>query len=115
MSTGGSIISWVTLPGHDRDVAEAVLSQSRLKSNPISDVQVEHLLTIGYGAGIHAGEARGWQRAVAALRDLASYKHWHAEQLDATGVEHHQWNSSARRILADYLEWAATRTPEDRP
>lgn len=41
----------LTTPGHDRDVAYAVLSQSRLCTSPIDDIQVRHLLAIGYRAG----------------------------------------------------------------
>lgn len=46
------------------------------------------------------GEARGWAKAVAALRDLSRYSRWHAEQL-ATG---RRWETHARHVAADYLE-----------
>jgi len=55
----------------------------------------------------------GYARAVADLHDLAKYKRWHAHQLVTTGVDHHQWNSTARQVLAGYLEWAATQTPAE--
>ena len=40
-------------PGHDRDCALAMLNQARVSrlSDPIDDIQVEHLLSIGYTAG----------------------------------------------------------------
>lgn len=52
-----------TLEGHDRDCAKAMLSQSILtgRVSPLSEVQVKHLLWIGYSAGREA--------AVADLRD----------------------------------------------
>lgn len=45
-------ISLYALEGHDRDCAEAILSQSRLTAaSRIDDIQVRHLLAIGYRAG----------------------------------------------------------------
>jgi hypothetical protein len=41
-----------TVEGHDRDAARAMLSQSRLRdASRIDDIQVHHLLQIGYRAG----------------------------------------------------------------
>lgn len=39
-----------SLPGHDRDCALAMLNQSRRRGG-IDDIQVAHLLAIGYRAG----------------------------------------------------------------
>lgn len=50
-------LSLYTLEGHDRDGAAAMLSQARLKTNPIDDIQVQHLLHIGYRAGRAVTEA----------------------------------------------------------
>jgi hypothetical protein len=44
-----------TRPGHDRDCARAMLSQARLRTSPLDDLQVAHLLAIGYRAGVAAG------------------------------------------------------------
>ena len=41
-------------PGHDRDCARAIHAQARHRFHPIDDVQVEHLLRIGYTAGRRA-------------------------------------------------------------
>lgn len=38
-------------PGHDLDGAVAMLPQARLGHHPIDDIQVRHLLQIGYRAG----------------------------------------------------------------
>jgi hypothetical protein len=40
-----------SLPGHDRDVLIAMISQVRLGHNPLDVIQVEHILAIGYRAG----------------------------------------------------------------
>lgn len=40
-----------SLPGHDRECAAAMLSQARLRTNPIDEIQVAHLLEIGWRAG----------------------------------------------------------------
>lgn len=45
-------LDYFTTPGHDRNVAYAILAQSRLRdASPIDDIQVRHLLRIGYTAG----------------------------------------------------------------
>jgi hypothetical protein len=46
-------VAYFTTPGYDREIAHAILAQSRHRnaSGPISDVQVRHLLRIGYTAG----------------------------------------------------------------
>jgi hypothetical protein len=44
-------VDYFTTPGHDRDVAHAILAQSRHRTDPIDDIQVRHLLQIGYTAG----------------------------------------------------------------
>jgi hypothetical protein len=45
-------LDYFTTPGHDRDIAYAIYAQSRnRKCSPINDVQIRHLLRIGYMAG----------------------------------------------------------------
>lgn len=44
-------LDYYTTPGHDRDVAYAILAQARNPSEPIDDIRVRHLLRIGYTAG----------------------------------------------------------------
>jgi hypothetical protein len=45
-------LDYFTTPGHDRDIAHAILAQSRNRNcSPIDDIQVRHLLRIGYTAG----------------------------------------------------------------
>jgi hypothetical protein len=46
-------LDYYTTPGRDRDVAHAILAQARHRNatGPISDIQVRHLLAIGYRAG----------------------------------------------------------------
>jgi hypothetical protein len=56
-----------SLPGHDRDCAKAMLSQARLRTRPLDDLQVAHLISIGYRAGVAAGEVRGRTAAAADL------------------------------------------------
>ena len=48
---------WMTLPGHDRDLARAIMSQSHHQPSRIDDIQVIHLLAIGYRAGHAAAVA----------------------------------------------------------
>lgn len=43
-----------SLPGHDRDCARAMWSQARIGKDPLSTVQVEHLLNIAWRAGATA-------------------------------------------------------------
>lgn len=47
-------------PGHDRDCARAIYAQATHRLHPLDEIQVEHLLRIGYAAG--------WQAAL----DVAS-------------------------------------------
>ncbi len=52
MTTTGTDLDYWTIKGHDRDAAYAMLSQSRLpNASRIDDIQVQHLLRIGYSAG----------------------------------------------------------------
>jgi hypothetical protein len=76
-----------SLPGHDRECAVAMLSQARLRTRPLDDLQVAHLISIGYSAGVAAGEVRGRTAAAAndapvpadavtaAARDIAAWYH----------------------------------------
>jgi hypothetical protein len=50
-------VAFYAVEGHDREGAAAMLSQSRLGYNPIDDIQVLHLLNIGYRAGRQVTEA----------------------------------------------------------
>lgn len=43
-----------SIPGHDRDCARAMWSQARIGRDPLSQVQVEHLLRIAWTAGATA-------------------------------------------------------------
>ncbi len=59
-------------PGHDRDCALAMLNQARRRGG-IDDIQVAHLLAIGF----RAGEERGWHRGFEhARRYLAPRRRW---------------------------------------
>lgn len=52
MTTNLDDLALFTIPGHDRECANAMLSQSRLQhASRIDDIQVRHLLQIGYRAG----------------------------------------------------------------
>lgn len=52
MTSDLDVLALFTLPGHDRECASAMLSQSRLQhASRIDDIQVRHLLQIGYRAG----------------------------------------------------------------
>jgi hypothetical protein len=56
--TNTSEIDYYTTEGHDRDAALAMLSQARLPlASRIDEVQVRHLLQIGYRAGRRITEA----------------------------------------------------------
>lgn len=45
-------VDYFTTPGYDREIAHAILAQSRHRhASPIDDIQVRHLLQIGYMAG----------------------------------------------------------------
>lgn len=41
----------LAVPGHDLDCARAIYNQARIKSSPLDEIQVKHLLQIGYRAG----------------------------------------------------------------
>lgn len=60
----GSQVDRLSTPGHDRDVARAIANQARLRHSPITDVQVQHLLLIGY--------QRGQSRSEGVLRRCAA-------------------------------------------
>jgi hypothetical protein len=45
----------LSLTGHDRDCALAMLSQARLHTSPLDEIQMIHLLSIGFRAGQRAG------------------------------------------------------------
>lgn len=58
MTNPATEVDYYTTEGHDRDAAVAMLSQSRLPhASRIDDVQVRHLLQIGYRAGRQVTEA----------------------------------------------------------
>ncbi len=66
-----STVELYSQPGHDRECALAMLNQARLGRDPngISDIQVEHLLAIGYRAGAaHERERTAQQIADALIR-----------------------------------------------
>lgn len=57
MGEADAEIDRTSLPGHDREVAKAIHNQARTRSHPLDDIQVRHLLAIGYRAG-HAAASR---------------------------------------------------------
>lgn len=57
MTTIDDEVAFYAIEGHDRDVTHAILAQARHRADPIDDVQVRHLLAIGYRAGRAASEA----------------------------------------------------------
>lgn len=42
-----------SLPGHDRDCARAMWSQARHGKMPLDQIQVQHLMSIAWRAGMH--------------------------------------------------------------
>ena len=52
--------------------------------------------------------AAGYAEAVEALRSSSTYKLWHRQQFATTGVDYPRWWTSARHMLADYLEAVPT-------
>lgn len=83
-----------TVPGHDRDAALAILSQARLRSSPIDEIQVRHLLAIGW----RAGDDAGYRRAVQALRDEAAWADFMLSRQDEDLYE------EENLLAAEYLE-----------
>lgn len=63
-------VAHLTTPGYDHDGALAMLNQALIKSSPIDDVQVLHLLRIGFNAGLRRRPPTRWQRFQWALRGL---------------------------------------------
>jgi len=69
-------------PGHDRNVAVAILSQARLGRNPIDDIQVRHLLAIGYRAGL----AKGRERTVLTWAVVEAAEVWRVDGSDPSVI-----------------------------
>jgi len=62
----------LSLAGHDRECALAMLSQSRLRdASRIDEIQVAHLVAIGHRAGAAAAEARVRSKVAQELRAYA--------------------------------------------
>jgi hypothetical protein len=57
-----SSVEFFSLPGHDRECAAAILNQARGRRTPLDDIQVEHLLRIGFTAGKAAARREANQR-----------------------------------------------------
>ncbi len=56
------VLALWTSRGQDRDTARAMLAQARL-GHPIDDIQMQHLLHIGYRAGrAYTGDGRAFGR-----------------------------------------------------
>lgn len=101
-------VEHVSLPGHDRDCALAMLSQARLSEergrlNPhqLSQTQAEHLLQIGSRAGLKRGLQIAAKQIIAAARRL---------QVEADATD----DAARQGQLIDEIEgmWAAARIAE---
>jgi hypothetical protein len=96
------------LEGHDRDCAHAMMSQVRLRTDPIDDIQVRHLLAIGYRAGIAEAAEHGRRENAMGHREAAAFLHgraavytgWHAKAVRAFALEVH----AALMSIADRIE-----------
>jgi hypothetical protein len=98
-------VDLVSLPGHDRDCALAMLSQARLceeqaphTPHRISQTQAEHLLAIGERAGHQNGRRAAAEEILARARQLQA-------EADATG------DTDPLGQLTDEIEglWTAAR------
>lgn len=110
----GDEIDRHSLPGHSREVARAIHSQARNRLSPISDIQVRHLLAIGFAAGAERGEDYGAHvlRGIEAKRRILDE---HAPTPTGTGFAgdfHCSTCVSPGNIANDYPDdWSPQRHP----
>lgn len=89
-----------SLPGHDRDCARALLSQAR-HGSPLSPVQVEHLLNIGWTAGATAEHELMYEGVTEDCRPLFDY----AKALAQTGHSGDRFVECVTLVYGPTLPW----------
>lgn len=93
----GKWIATFSLTGHDRDVALAIWNQARMRRHRLDEIQVEHLMAIGYRAGFAAASAH----ARTLLRDDKRNGTWWLTARTGRSLPEHL---AAQHLAADYLE-----------
>lgn len=97
----------LSLPGHDRDCALAMLSQSRLRhSSRIDEIQVAHLVAIGYRAGRAVAEARVRAEVAEEIARELEVRATHAGLATAASYE------NAAKIARSHAGSSPDTTPE---
>lgn len=90
-----------SVPGHDRDVLEAMWSQVRLGGSPLSLTQVEHLLSIAWTAGATAEHELMYEGVTEDCRPLFDY----ARVLAQTGSSGDRFVWCVARVYGPTLRW----------
>lgn len=90
-----------SLPGHDRDCLQAMWSQARIRSNPLSPTQVEHLLDIAWRAGATAEHEAMYEGITEDCRPLFDY----ARVLAQTGSSGDEFLDHVAWVYGPTLPW----------
>jgi hypothetical protein len=119
----GSPVDLMSSPGHDRSCARAMLSQSRLApwaQHRLSDIQVRHLIQIGYTRGQNANHESlavefALLQRLQVLRAVAARPRWRLARVERRALAEVPGLELAIRLMAvrfshhrDYREeWRA--------
>lgn len=88
-------------PGHDRDCLRAMWSQAGQAVSPLSQVQVKHLLMIGWSAGATAEHEAMHEGVTEDCRSVFDY----AKALAQTGHSGTGFVESVARVYGPTLSW----------
>jgi hypothetical protein len=88
----------LSLAGHDRDCAQVMLSQARLHTSPLDEIQVVHLLSIGFRAGKRAGREDAARDILDVLRQRedAAYETYARRRALGVGDQAAEWAVRSR-------------------
>jgi len=88
-------------PGHDRDCLRAMWAQAGHGINPLSQVQLEHLLTVAWTAGATAEHDAMHEGVTDDCRPMFDY----AKALAQTGHSGDRFVESVARVYGPTLPW----------
>jgi hypothetical protein len=90
-----------SVPGHDRDCLRAMRAQAKHGINPLSRVQVDHLLNIAWTAGATAEHDAMHEGITEDCRQMFDY----AKALAQTGHSGTRFVESIARVFGPTLSW----------
>lgn len=101
MITDEKLLGRYSRPGHDRDCLQAMWSQARIRSNPLSPTQVENLLDIAWRAGATGEHEAMYEGVTEDCRPLFDY----AKALAQTGHSGDRFVECVTLVYGPTLSW----------